>query len=199
MGHEDALRRPGRAGCVHDHGDIAGHGRHEREAGRRPKRAQLGEHEAPGGAKACRSGRGRIADDHHGLRCHRAGRDVAQVRGQTVLDHDDAGLGVVELVLEERAAEAGVDRHPDRAELHHGEQHPDRLGPVADQAQHAIAGAHAERGQRPGQLVGPRVERAEGEGLAVLEADERSIALHGGLAANQVDQRPLPPRHPGHR
>ena len=139
---------------------------------------------------------GRIADDDQGLGRHRAGHDVAQVRGQAVLQDDDARLGVVELVLEERAAQAGVDRHPDRAELHGGEEHPDRLGPVADQAQHAIARPHAERGQRGGQLVGPRVERAEGEGLAVLEADERALALLAGLPANQVDQRPLAPRRP---
>ena len=70
-----------------------------------------------------------------------ARRDVTQVPGEAVLEHDDAGLGIVELVLQERAAQAGIDRNPDGAELRRGEEHADRLGAVADQAQDAIARA----------------------------------------------------------
>ena len=196
MRDEDALRRTGRARGVHDHRHVTRRGSHKFQVGRRPERAQLGEHQTPGRSQARRRRRDRIADDDQGLGCHRAGHDVAEVRGQAVLQDDDAGLGVVKLVLEERAAQAGIDRHPDGAELHRGEEHPDRLGPVADQAQHAIAGPDPERGQRSGQRVRPCVELAEGEGLAVLEADERPVALLGGLAAEQVDQRPLAPRRP---
>ncbi len=115
---------------------------------------------------------------------------------QAVLDDDRARLGIVHLVLEKPAAQAGVDRHPDRAELHRGEQQADRLGAIPEQAQHAIAGPDAERGERAGERIGPRVERAERERLAILEAHERPIALLGRPAAQEVDEGPLGPGRP---
>ena len=191
---EHALRRPGRAGGVHDHRDVAGLGRHQIR--RRPERPQLGPREPPRPGQARGRRGGRVADDDEGLGGHRTRGDSGEVRGQAVLEDDDARLGVAQLVLEERAAQRGVDRHPDRAELHGREEQADRLRAVADEAQHAIAGLHAEGGQRPGQLVRPRIERAVGEGLPVLEADERARSLRAGLPANQVDERPLAPRGP---
>jgi hypothetical protein len=51
-------------------------------------------------------------------------------------------------MLQECAAEARIDRNPHGAELCRREQHADRLGAVADQAQDAIARPDPERSQR---------------------------------------------------
>ena len=148
VGHEDALRRSRRPRRVQDHRDVTRRGRRERHVARCPKRPQLGEHEALGPrqtrGRRCR----RVADDHQRVGPSGARGDVAQVRGEPVLDHHDAGLGIVKLMLQECAAETRIDRNPHGAELRRGKQHADCLGAVADQAEDAIACPYPERGQR---------------------------------------------------
>ena len=91
-----------------------------------------------------------------------AGRAVGQVRFRA--DEQVGGLEVVEGGGESGRGEAGVEGVEDGAEFEEGVCGDGGFGVVAQTYRDAVAFAHPDRFQAPGERVGSLVERGVGEG-----------------------------------
>src|SRR5581483_2894947 len=107
-----------------------------------------------------------------------------------LLDEEDRGARVVELVGDLRRREAPRDRVEDRARLRAGEEERDVLGRVARQRRDDLAA-----GERARELVGPRLELAVGRPYARRVDRDATRGHAGALAQERVDGVAAHPRN----
>ena len=135
---------------------------------------------------------GCVPDGDERVEVGEAGCNRVQLRRELAVEHDGAGVGVVEQVAQFflDVAVVDVDRH--RAELERGDHPFQVLHPVVQVDRHVIACADAVCCKQIGQAGGAGVGLGEGE--AALAADERFVIGDGvGDPFPQVGQVELHP------
>ncbi|MNL17929.1 hypothetical protein D3C87_1390510 [compost metagenome] len=127
----------------------------------------------------------------------RAERQAFQAFDQVRVDDQGRGPGLADGVLQQLAAEAGVDRgqgRPGVVGAEPGAQQSRRIGrPGGDD----VAVADAARLKRGGGLKRFLTGFGPGPGLAGLEADEQLVRGFGGVAIHQIGDHALVSRGQG--
>ena len=189
--HEDALRGACGARGVHDRADVA---RFRIEYGIGPSLGgEQGLHvEASGGVEGGgdRGSGLAVVDEKRCLDVDDRSVHRLEAIEEAVVDGHDARLAVVDLVLEKRSAQLGVDRDEDRPALVHRHHQQHELATVGQQTQQSIAGLEPEVREGGGESVGEFVELPVGQRGTVLEGQEVGVSSRSSLSANSVDQRP---------
>ena len=109
---------------------------------------------------------------------------------QAPIHGHDARFGVAHLMLQERTAQVGVDRHEDGPPLVRGDHQQHELGAVGEQPQQPVARFEAEVGQRSGQPVRQFVKLGKAERAAILERQKLALAVRRRRLPHQCGQRP---------